>query len=407
MGNDTSESVSKSSFEFQNVIGKGSFGKVWKVYHPQYKQTYAMKEMSKVKIIEKKMEPSIKTERDFLSRMDHPFIINMQFAFQDKDNLYLGMDYLKGGDLRYHLRRCSNKTFTEEQTKFFTACLLMSLEYIHTNKIIHRDLKPENLVLDSNGYLKLTDFGTAILEQKNSKQIGIVGTPGYIAPEVFLSNKGLTIASDYFGVGIIVYEFMKGIRPYSGLTLEELKDKIMQFQACIKPKDIPNDYSDLCADFVNKLIQKNPTNRLGSNGPNEVKNHPWFKDFNWRDLYNFKIKAPFLPKAEDNVEHEYVDAQVEIPNDLQEKYKNILGSSGYKTAFQDYLFFNRHDFIEEDDENKDGKDNKKDAKSGANKTNENKGNETKKDNANNGNAKPKIDFFINPHKNLEIKNKKK
>ena len=120
---------------------------------------YALKEMSKVRIIDRRSEKSIKGERDFLSILRHPFIVNMNCAFQDYENLYLVMDLLTGGDLRYHI--CRIRKFTEEETKFFISCLLLGLEYIHNNNIIHRDIKPENLVLEEEGYARLTDFGIA------------------------------------------------------------------------------------------------------------------------------------------------------------------------------------------------------------------------------------------------------
>ena len=101
-----------------------------------------MKEMSKVKILERKNETSIKNERMLLSKMFHPFIVNMHYAFQDSDNLYLVIDYLSGGDLRYYY--CFDKDFNEEQTKFIICCILLSLEYIHYNNILNRDIKPEN-----------------------------------------------------------------------------------------------------------------------------------------------------------------------------------------------------------------------------------------------------------------------
>ena len=151
--------VSRDNFEFLYIIGKGGFGKVWKVQHKQTKISYALKEMSKLKIIDKKSIKSIKSELDLLSGMESPFIVNMHFAFQDKENLYLVMDYLSGGDLRFHISR--HKKFSEEQTRFFICCVILSLEYIHSNNIIHRDIKPENLVLEKNGYLRVTDFGIA------------------------------------------------------------------------------------------------------------------------------------------------------------------------------------------------------------------------------------------------------
>ena len=124
--------VNRNNFKFCYVIGKGGFGKVWKVKSKKNKKYYALKEMSKLKVLDKKSEKSIKSERDFLSKLNNPFIVNMHYAFQDADNLYLVMDLLSGGDLRFHISR--HKKFTEEQTRFFICGIIISLEYIHGNK---------------------------------------------------------------------------------------------------------------------------------------------------------------------------------------------------------------------------------------------------------------------------------
>jgi len=197
------------------VIGKGGFGKVWKVKYKKNSKFYALKEMSKVKVLDKKSERSIMYEKLLLSNLRHTFIINMHYAFQDHENLYLVMDLLNGGDLRYHISRY--KRFTEEQTSrfiilinigFFIACIVLGLEYIHNNGIIHRDIKPENLVLDERGYVRITDFGVAKLyERENSSETS--GTPGYMSPEV-MWGQNHTHAVDYFALGVICYEFMNG-----------------------------------------------------------------------------------------------------------------------------------------------------------------------------------------------------
>ena len=132
----------------------------------------------------------------------------MHYAFQDRDYLYLNMDYLSGGDLRYHLCR-KKKRFSENESKFFISSLLLSLEYLHANNVMHRDIKPENLVLDSNGYLYLTDLGIAKIYNKEKQIIDSSGTPGYMAPEV-INNKNHDLSVDYFAIGVMGYEFMLG-----------------------------------------------------------------------------------------------------------------------------------------------------------------------------------------------------
>lgn len=147
----------------------------------------------------------------------------MYYAFQDRDNLYLVMDLLNGGDLRYHI--CQHKRFDEKTTKFFVACLVAGLEYCHEKKILHRDIKPENLVIDDEGYLRITDFGIArVWRPENASDTS--GTPGYMAPEVMCRNNH-TYAVDYFAVGIMAYECMNGRRPYVGKSRKEIREHIM------------------------------------------------------------------------------------------------------------------------------------------------------------------------------------
>ena len=331
------EKVTKSSFDFINIIGRGGFGKVWKVYSRKYKKVFAMKEMSKAKIIDKRSEKSVKYERDLLELMNHPFIINMHFSFQDSENLYIAMDLLTGGDLRYHI--CKRKKFFEEQTKFFIACIILSLDYIHTNNILHRDLKPENLVLDSNGYMKLTDFGIAkIYKKENYKETS--GTLGYMAPEV-MCGQNHTMAVDYFALGVIGYELMNGYRPYQGKSRKELKEKIMAKQAQVKKGQIPQGWSVESADFINRLLQRKPINRLGLRGSIEVKEHLWFKDFDWKGLYLHKLKAPFIPKQGDNFDHRYCNAPDKSGVNTLERYRNIINNPRFKFAFDDFNYFNR------------------------------------------------------------------
>ena len=342
--------ITSNSFDFKYVIGKGGFGKVWKVLYKKRKMIFAMKKMSKCKIIDKRSEKSIKAERDLLSIMNHPFIINMHFSFQDSDFLYIAMDLLTGGDLRYQIFK--QKIFFENQTKFFISCIILSLEYIHTNHILHRDLKPENLVMDSKGYLKLTDFGIAKVYRKDNNK-DTSGTPGYMAPEV-MNGQNHTIAVDYFALGVIGYELMMRKRPYLGKNRKEIKEKIMSQQVQVKKNMVPQGWSIESADFINRLLQRKPANRLGLRGPTEVKEHPWFKDYDWKNLYLGKLKAPFLPKKGDNFDFNYCNAMEKIRQETEERYRLIKGSQKYKVEFLGFYYFNR--YSNKNNNNKEGND---------------------------------------------------
>ena len=162
--------------------------------------------MSKARILSKKSVNSVLNEKKILEQIKSPFIINMIAAFQDNENLYLVMDLLTGGDLRFHIQR--RQKFCELETKFFAACIILGLEHIHFNGIIHRDIKPENLVFTGDGILKITDFGISrIWTPKNADDTS--GTPGYMAPEVMCrQNHG--VAVDYYALGVIMYECIMG-----------------------------------------------------------------------------------------------------------------------------------------------------------------------------------------------------
>ena len=320
-------------------MGRGGFGKVWKVYYKQTKTLYAMKEMNKAKIIDKKSEKSVKSERDLLSKLNHPFIINMHFSFQDNDNLYLVMDLLSGGDLRYHL--CKKRFFSEEQTKFILSCIILGLEYCHSNSIIHRDIKPENLVLDSEGYTHITDFGIAKIQQPNNHK-ETSGTPGYMSPEV-LCGQNHTIVVDYFALGVMGYEFMLGVRPYLGKSRKEIKEKVMAKQVLLKKNDIKENWTIESGDFINRLLQRKPSHRLGLHGATEVKEHIWFKNYPWSDLYHRKLISPFIPPNEDNFDYKYCNNMEKQGLKTKERYAEIIISDNYKTVFNNYLYFNRFD----------------------------------------------------------------
>ena len=327
--------VNRNYFEFLYIIGRGGFGKVWKVRLKSTNEYFALKEMFKVKVIDRRSEFSIMSERNLLSRLKHPFIVNMHFAFQDFSKLYLVMDLLTGGDLRYHIAKV--KTFTESQTKFIIANLILALEYIHSQKIIHRDIKPENLVLDSKGYVRITDFGVAkINEADNSSETS--GTPGYMAPEVILIQNH-SYPCDFFALGVIGFEFMNGFRPYLGRSRKEIKELILAKQAKIRKEELPKGWSEIAADFINALLERKPNRRLGYKNIEEIKTHPWMKDINWELLANKEIKAPFLPHTKkENYDKDYCESEEKVGENTLERYEEYQQSEYFEGLFSNYTY---------------------------------------------------------------------
>ncbi|MCQ2820285.1 MAG: protein kinase [archaeon] len=321
-------------------MGKGGFGKVWKVQSKKTKDIYALKEMSKLKIIDKKSEKSINSEREFLSLLHNPFIVNMHYAFQDSDNLYLVMDMLSGGDLRYHISR--HRKFSEEQTRFFIACMILALEHIHGNNVIHRDIKPENLVLDENGYVRITDFGIAKLNcPDNSSETS--GTPGYMSPEV-MKGFNHSFPVDFFAIGVIGYEFMNGRRPYVGRNRKEIKEKMLAEQAMIKKEDLIKGWSYESADFINKLLLRKPEERLGyKRGVKELKEHPWLKYYPWKELEKKTLPSPFIPEKTDNFDKRYCESVDRIGEETKLRYEEIMLNNHYRNAFKKF-YFNKEEY---------------------------------------------------------------
>ena len=330
--------LNRNSFKFLYVIGKGGFGKVWKIQSKKTKIIYALKEMSKLKIIDKKSEKSINSEREFLSKLNHPFIVNMHYAFQDNDNLYLVMDILNGGDLRYHISRY--RKFSEEQTRFFIANIIYGLQYIHSNNVIHRDIKPENLVLDENGYVRITDFGIA-KENMEDNSSETSGTPGYMAPEV-MKAKNHSFSVDFFAVGVIGYEFMLGKRPYYGKNRKEIKEQMLAKQVAITEETIAHGWSSESMDFINLLLQRKPTSRLGSKdgprGAEELMKHLWLKYYPWNELKTKTLSAPFIPEPNDNFDRCYCEGVDKISEETQLRYEEIYSSSHFKKVFLKFYY---------------------------------------------------------------------
>ena len=303
--------------------------------------------MSKLKIIKKNSVKNINNEKKFLSMLNNPFLVNMICSFQDNENLYLVMDLLLGGDMRYHInkRAVYNRKNDENQLKFVAGCVLVGLNYIHEKQIIHKDIKPENLVFDSRGYIHITDFGISkIYHPDNGKENS--GTPGYMAPEV-LFNKDHNFSVDYFSLGVILYELLMGRRPYHGHSKKELRKDVVSRQAKIKEDNIPdgliksNKFS-LCADFINKLLERKKEKRLGYMNFKEIKDHPWLIDFNWDELINKKMQPYFVPPVSDsNYDKKYCNEPEKIGDETQKEYDSIKNKYDYNKLFLNYSSNNK------------------------------------------------------------------
>lgn len=267
--------VSRKMFGTGLAIGKGGFGKVWKVEMKKSKQVFAMKQMSKVKVICKKSVASVMNERRHLARLQHPFLVNMSYAFQDREYLYLIMDYLDGGDLRYHLG--NRQLFNEKCTKFFLCNILLCLEYLHRNRIIHRDLKPENIMFrkDNTCDLAICDFGLATYADEEKYLFVRCGTPGFVAPEIInirdMGTKSEPV-SDIFSAGVIFHHLLFGCSVFEGKKYNEI---LSQNRSCDfnMGKEMYTKLSPKILDLLSKMLEKDPLRRITADA---ALNHVYF-----------------------------------------------------------------------------------------------------------------------------------
>ena len=297
-----------------------------------------MNQISKVKVIKNNVYEDIIHEQELTSKLNHPFIVSMNFSFQDKDYLFMINDLMSGGDLRYWYTK--KKVFTEKECKFIIACIILGLEYLHTNKIIHRDLKPENILFDKKGYVHIADFGIAkeLANEPEERIIDVSGSPGYMSPEAIF-KKPHSYASDFFSLGVICYEMMMKKRPYIGKNRQEIKEKMASEFVQIKKNEIPKGWSVEFVDFINKLLEKNEENRLGYKNINEIKCHQWFKYTDWKNIYLMKEKPPFIPPKTVISSEENIDEKEN--NESKINNSKITNSELYKRVFVKYGYFNK------------------------------------------------------------------
>lgn len=282
--------IGVEDFEVLKVVGKGAFGKVYQVRkRGSSDEIYAMKVISKHKIIEKNHGEYIKSEGEILMKVDHPFIVKLNYSFQTKYRLYFVLDFVNGGQLFFQLLQ--HGLFREDLARVYAAEIVSAVAYLHDNGIMHRDLKPENILLGADGHIILTDFGLAKQFDDTTRYNSLCGTIEYMAPEIIL-GKGHNKAADWWSVGILLCEMLTGKLPFSGGNRYKLQQKI------IKDKiKLPPFLSSEAHSLIKGLLQKDPSKRLGSgpHGEDEIKNHKWFKCINWKKLENKEIQPSFRP----------------------------------------------------------------------------------------------------------------
>lgn len=290
------------------VLGVGTFAQVSLVEDTMTGNTYSLKKIRKNRIVDTNQHNHVLNELAVLSSLNSAFCIRLQATYQDELNVYFLMDAILGGELFYLLK--FNKKFPEKTARFYAGCVIAAFEHIHSKNVIFRDLKPENLLVSSNGYLKLIDFG---FSKTRNNSCTLCGTPEYLAPEV-IQCLSQSFTADWWALGIFIYEMIIGRPPFQDDANVKMYEKILTAAVDfpVKPK-----MSRSGKDLITSLLRKHAHKRLGSGlcGTNDVKNHQWFSNFDWDGMIAQKIDPPYIPKIKNekdisNFEY-YPDEKVE------------------------------------------------------------------------------------------------
>ena len=321
------EKISPTSFVCLAQLGKGSFGEVYLVQKINSQKKYAMKVLRKERIMGQNLLKYAIAERNVLSLTQHPFIVKLNYSFQSSTKLFLVLEYCPNGDLAKHL--LFEKRFSEKRAKFYLCEVLLALENLHERDVIFRDLKPDNVVLDEEGHCKLTDFGLSKEGvSENTYAQSFCGSIAYLAPEM-LKKQGHGKAVDWYLLGVLFYEMLIGITPFFTLRKEEIFHNIEYGEL-----KIPDFVSKEASELLRGLLERDPNKRLGSkNDAQEIKEHPYFKDVNWDDVYNKKIKPPIFMNYMSKIIHLYHKPRLFTNDDLFSKTsdkpdpQNLMGWS--------------------------------------------------------------------------------
>ncbi|XP_032011336.1 serine/threonine-protein kinase N2 isoform X2 [Hylobates moloch] len=274
------------------VLGRGHFGKVLLAEYKHTNEMFAIKALKKGDIVARDEVDSLMCEKrifETVNSVRHPFLVNLFACFQTKEHVCFVMEYAAGGDLMMHIH---TDVFSEPRAVFYAACVVLGLQYLHEHKIVYRDLKLDNLLLDTEGFVKIADFGLC----KEGMGYGdrtstFCGTPEFLAPEV-LTETSYTRAVDWWGLGVLIYEMLVGESPFPGDDEEEVFDSIVNDEV-----RYPRFLSTEAISIMRRLLRRNPERRLGASEKDaeDVKKHPFFRLIDWSALMDKKVKPPFIP----------------------------------------------------------------------------------------------------------------
>ncbi|XP_033500931.2 serine/threonine-protein kinase N1b isoform X1 [Epinephelus lanceolatus] len=279
-------------FKLMAVLGRGHFGKVLLSEYKRTGSLYAIKALKKGDIVARDEVESLMCEKRIFETVNgshHPFLVNLFACFQTPEHVCFVMEYTAGGDLMMHIHA---DVFSEPRAVFYSACVVLGLQFLHDHKIVYRDLKLDNLLLDTEGFVKIADFGLC----KEGMGYGdrtstFCGTPEFLAPEV-LTDTSYTRAVDWWGLGVLIYEMLVGESPFPGDDEEEVFDSIVNDEV-----RYPRFLSTEAIGIMRRLLRRNPERRLGSGEKDaeDVKKQPFFRGVDWEALLQRKVPPPFIP----------------------------------------------------------------------------------------------------------------